>query len=264
MKKIAVCFYGKFCGTNSSGETQSFDLAYQHFKINVLKPNNNVDVFLHGWDDQPIESKKMIERIKPLAYILEPQKSFDHPYKDYDFVPNGPYNTKLCINNNYSRFYSLKSSIKQVDTSMYDLILISRYDCVFYEPINFDIFDNDKFYVSHWNHNHEGWGFNDAWFLGCSKIMNDFCKIYDRLDDYLDIKNGKYIHFLKSHSLNETNIGSGHPIWRYRIKELGLDDKVYCYGLEYETYGLTRRYNVRHNPWGRPNCNILIPEKYTF
>lgn len=263
MKKVAVCFYGKFSGTNAAGEPQTFDLAYQYFKINV-KSLNNIDVYLHGWDYDEKESQRLIDRIKPKKHIIETQKTFDHPYKHYDFVPDGPWSTQIGIRNNYSKFYSLKSCVNLVDPNLYDLIFISRFDCIFYEKINFDIFENDNFYVSHWNLNHEGWGFNDAWFIGGSKIMSEYCKIYDRLDDYFDIKNGDYIKFLKSKGLNETNIGSGHPAWRYRIKELSLEDRIYCYGLEYETYGLTRRHGIRQNPWGRPNCNLYIPEKYNY
>lgn len=259
--KIAACFYGKFCGKNNSGDIQTFEVPYQHFKINIR--TEDVDVFLHGWDDDERESEKLLKRLKPKSFILEKQKYFDHPYKHYNFISTGPRSTQNDIRNNYSRFYSLKQSLSLIDES-YDFVLISRFDCVFYEKINFNLFKPGNFYVSHWNLNHEGWGFNDAWFIADSKIMKEYGKIFDRLDDYNNIENGDYINFLRSKGLDEKNIGSGHPIWRYRIKEMDLEDKIYCYGLEYETYGLMRRYNMRHNPWGHPNCNIYIPQKYEY
>ena len=63
---------------------------------------------------------------------------FDHPYKDYNFVPDGPWNTKNYLNNNYSRFYSLKKAMELIDDS-YDMVLISRFDTVFYEKIDFSL-----------------------------------------------------------------------------------------------------------------------------
>jgi hypothetical protein len=258
--KIAACFYGKFCGKNANGDTQSFEIPYQHFKVTV-KAKYNVDLFLHGWDDDSKESEKLLSKMKPKDYILEKQIVFDHPYKHYNFVPDGPYSTQISMRNNYSRFYSLQKSLSLVDASLYDLILISRFDAVYYEPFRFELFDPNNFYVSHWNLNHEGWGFNDVWFLSGASIMKEYGNIHDRYSEYLDIQKGEYIKFLKSRKLDEKSIGSGHPVWRYRLKELGLEDRIYCYGLEYETYGLMRRYNQRNNPWGRPNGDIMIPQK---
>jgi hypothetical protein len=40
-----------------------------------------------------------------------------------------------------------------------------------------------------------------------------------------------------------------------------LKDKLYAYGLEYETWGLLRRLDERHNPWGRPDVDVKIPTK---
>jgi hypothetical protein len=131
--KIAACFFGKFYGTNALGDTQSFEVPYQHFKLNVL--TKDVDVFLHGWDDDESESEKLIKRLKPKSFILEKQKLFNHPYKHYNFINDGPQSTQIGLRNNYSKFYSLKQCLSKVDDS-YDFILISRFDCVFYEKID--------------------------------------------------------------------------------------------------------------------------------
>jgi hypothetical protein len=255
--KIALCFYGKFTGKNNRGEIQGFDVPFDYLKKNVI--TENTDIFFHGWDDDPQDSERLINMINPKKYILEKQISFDHPYKHYNFVPDGPWNTKDYLNNNYSRFYSLKKVMELVDDS-YDMVLISRFDNVFYEKINFTLLNPENFYVSHWNHLDEGWGFNDGWFISGYENMKGIGLIYDRLDNYFNLESG-YFNFIKNHGMNETNITSCHIIWKYRTEELELKDKLYAYGLEYETWGLLRRLDERHNPWGRPDVDVKIPTK---
>jgi len=259
--KIAICLYGKFTGRNDRNEIQGFDLPLKFLQENVL--NDKTDVFLHGWDDNEIETSRMIESVKPKRYVVEKQITFDHPYKHYNFVPDGPWSTQIGLRNNYSKFHSLRSCIDLVDDS-YDLVMITRYDCIFYEKFNFELLDPKNFYVSHWNLNHEGWGFNDVWFVSGLENMRLFLRINERLNDYFDVEKGEYIKFLKSKGLDVTNISSGHPIWRYRLKEIGLDQQIFCYGLEYESYGLLRRFGLRQNPWGKPNVDITIPSKYSY
>lgn len=255
--KIAICLHGKFTGINNRGEIQGFEIPFEYLKKNVI--TENTDVFLHGWDDDPMETEKLINLVKPKKALLEKQIVFDHPFKHYDFVPHGGWNTKDYLNNNYSRFYSLKRAMELIDDS-YDLVMVMRFDCIFYEKFDFSLLEKEKFYLSHWHHNHEGWGFNDAWFVSGWKNMKELSLIYDRLDDWYKL-DSEYLRFIKSHGMNETNLQSGHIHWRYRIEEMGLKEMLYGYGIEYETWGLLRRLNQRDNPWGRPVDNINIPSK---
>ena len=90
--------------------------------------------------------------------------------------------------------------------------------------------------------------------------MKNIGLIYDRLDNYFDLESD-YFNIIKNHGMNETNITSCHIICKYRTEELGLKDKLYAYGLEYETWGLLRRLDERYNPWGRPYVDVKIPTK---
>lgn len=257
--KIALCLHGKFFGKNNRGEMQGFEIPFKAFRDKVL--TEDVDVFFHGWDDDVEASNSLIKLVNPKSYILETQKIFNHPYQDYNFIPAGQWNTRSCINNNYSRYYSMKESVKLVDES-YDLIMVARFDTVIYEYLDFSLFKPGNFYVSNWNLLHEGWGFNDAWFISGNKLMRDFSLIYDRLDDYFNIKNNsEYFQFLKRYNLNEANLASGHAITKYRTIELGLQNNLYAYGLEYKTWGLLRRLDLRTNPWGVPEHDTLRPFK---
>ena len=136
--KIAICLHGKFTGINNRGEVQGFEIPFEYLKKNVI--TENTDVFLHGWDDDPIETEKLINLVKPKKALLEKQIVFDHPYKHYDFVPHGGWNTKNYLNNNYSRFYSLKRAMEFIDDS-YDLVMVMRFDCIFYEKFDFSLLE---------------------------------------------------------------------------------------------------------------------------
>jgi hypothetical protein len=257
--KIAICLYGKFTGRNLRGEIQGFEIPYKYLKKNVL--NHNTDIFIHGWDDNPKESKKVLEILKPKRFIIEKQKKF----KIKNFTKLFPLENdiKWEINshmfNNYSRFYSLKKAVSLIDNS-YDIILISRFDCIFYKKINFNLFNPENFYTSHWNLLHQDWGFNDVWFISGNKNMKNFALVYNNLDKYYRPQSN-FFQFLKKRGLKKRDFRSGHAISRYRIKELNLGDKLYAYGLEYLTWGLLRRLNRRYNPWGRPSVDINYPVK---
>ena len=142
--KLAICLHGKFCGKNNRGEIQSFRIPCFFLKKNIIA--DEVDIFFHGWDDDPKESADAVKFYQPKKFILEKQIEFNHPYKHYNFVPTGPWNTKKYINNNYSRFYSFKKSVELVDES-YDMILTSRFDTVFYENFNINKLEKNNFAI---------------------------------------------------------------------------------------------------------------------
>jgi hypothetical protein len=252
--KIALVFYGKFTGVNKRHETQGFEVPCEFLYQNVV--NEKTDIFFHGWDDEEHKSLELIQKLKPKKYLLEKQIVFEHPYKHYDFV-QGAWNTKDYMNNNYSRFYSLKQAMSLVDES-YDMVLVSRFDTIFYTPIPFEKFSKDNFYVTNWQYNKDGYGFNDAWFISGYENMKNFSLIYDVFDEYNKL-DSKYVEFLTSHGLSVNNITSGHAIFRYRSEEIGLKNKTYTWGDEYLTWGLIRRHELRKSV--ESNLSILNIEK---
>lgn len=258
--RIAICLYGKFTGKNLREQNQGFEIPYKFLKKNVL--NESTDIFIHGWDDNLEQTKKMLELIRPKKYIVEKQKKFNikNLNKLFPFHPkNKQWNLKKYIFNIYSRFYSLKKVVSLVDRS-YDIILVARFDCVFYKKINFNLFNSKNFYVSHWRPLHEDWGFHDCWFISGNKNIKNLSLIFNNLNKYYKPKSN-FIKFIKKKILENVNYSSAHAIWRYRIEELKLKEKVYAYGLEYLTWGLLRNFNKRYNPWGRPSVDVNRPVK---
>jgi hypothetical protein len=253
--KIAICLYGKFTGKNNRGEIQDFRKPYEYLSENIL--SNNCDIFFHGWNDDDAQSAELVNLLKPKKYILEKQKQFITPYKQFEYTKNGPWNSKACLFNIYSRSYSLNRSVSMVDDT-YDLVLIARFDTLFYSKINFQIFSPDNFYVTHWNLLNQGWGLNDGWFITGYHNAKNFAKLFDRLNHYYRI-DSDFLLFAKKHELSVYDFTSGHLPWRFRLVELGLESNIYAYGLEYETWGLLRRLGMRTNPFGRPDVDVNTP-----
>jgi hypothetical protein len=234
--KIAVCLYGKFSGENDRGNIRGFEKSFEFLKKNIL--SDNTDIFIHGWDDNQGDTQKILELYKPKKFILEKQIQFDHPYKHYNFIPEGPWATKNYINNDYSRFFSIKKVVELIEGD-YDLVLIARFDTVFFQNFPWEQMDCKNFYVSHWGHNKHKMGFQDAWFISGLDLMKKWTQIYDRLDDYFSL-DSDYFKFIKNHGGDETNLPSGHAISRYRTIELGLEDVTFCVGALPETWTLER------------------------
>lgn len=252
--KIAVCISGKFTGKNDSGQIQGFKKPYEYLSKNIIQ-NNDVDVFIHGWDDNPNASKDLLGLYKPKKYILEKQITFNH---DYNFTPSNLSQTKY-IDRNYSRFYSFKKCVELVDSNEYDIIFWCRFDTVFYQKIDFTKIDPINLYTSNWLPSHRDWGFNDGYFIGGPNIMKKYSLIYDRLDDYFDVDNNSdYYKFTVKHGFNKTNFQSMHIISRYRAKELELDDKLYGVGdYQKSTWCLLRSLNPKLGK----DCYVDPPKK---
>ena len=257
--KIAVCLHGKFSGKNLRNQTQSFDLAYDYFKKNFLN-NYNIDTYLHGWDDNPEDTKRLLKKFKPLKFKIEKQKKFKTPKLKYKMKKTGPWSAKKKFFNYYSRLYSLKECFKLVKKK-YDYILVMRYDCIFYKKIKFDLLKKNTFYVSNWSRLNKGYGFTDGWFLSDQKIMRKIAYTYDRLNFYYK-NNSKYINFILSGpELNEDSISSFHPILKFRIKELNLEKNINTLGYQFLTWGLVRDKFNKFNPAGVPDIDVNIPCK---
>ena len=255
--KIAICLHGKFSGKNMRNDIQSFDLAYEYLKKNFLK-DYNIDIYLHGWEDNLKESKRLIKKFKPLKFKIEKQKKFKIAKLKYNMEKTGSWSGEKIIFNNYSRLYSLKKCFEHIKKK-YDYILVMRYDCVFFKKINFKLLKKNIFYTSNWSQLSEGYGFTDGWFISDQKIMKKIALTYDKLNSYYK-NNSKFIKFILSNpKLDDNSISSFHPILRFRIQELKLEKNINTLGFQFQTWGLARDKMNRFNPDGVPNINVDEP-----
>ena len=82
MKRYAICFFG-IVGTtigkslNKKGDSlKCLELSSDLYKNRIINKNDNVDIFLHS-SSKELE-KEILEKYKPVSYIIEKQKKLRH------------------------------------------------------------------------------------------------------------------------------------------------------------------------------------------
>lgn len=221
--KVALCFYG-LVGSRSdkNGEGISLDpsLAYKLNYQNIIK-NNDVDVFIHSWSKD--HENQLVSLYNPISHCIEEQRDFPESSKiannrdiseiAYHIIScvKRPGTIKSKIESNqkeafraFSRWYSnkkvleLKSEYEKANNFRYDSVMVLRLDVGFYTPIDFDEYDMENFHASHWNDypvksNNFTWnkknhntdkGFLDFWFFSNSRNMDNFGKLFSKIEDY--------------------------------------------------------------------------------
>lgn len=142
--KVALCLFGIVGGTdkNGAGKTVDFRACAKSYCDNIIGPNN-ADVFFHTWSDEHYQ--KLIQLYSPKMCYAEPQSLFGLDLsKERDrFLA-------------YSRWTSHKKvldmrSVYERDHGKYDLIMLGRFDTMWFHPVDFTQFDPSCFYASNWN-----------------------------------------------------------------------------------------------------------------
>tara|TARA_R110001583_G_scaffold149076_3_gene301006 strand:- start:7295 stop:8062 length:768 start_codon:yes stop_codon:yes gene_type:complete len=219
--KIALCLYGLV----GSDRGKSYDKkggtdtvlkeCFKSFKNHVID-KNNTDVFFHTWDQEFEE--ELVKNYKPKLYKTEPQKTFSNT------VP-GP---QKRVQAHYSRWYStkivnnLKLQYENENNFKYDYVLLSRFDMVWTVDILFNKLNKNIFYIPGSTKGNVPWGWpnnvsgvkyeiDDLWFISNSKNMDDFCILYNLINQYIQKENCP-VH---------TGI-SNHMLAFYHLKKLGL------------------------------------------
>lgn len=253
--KIAICLFGDTGTRESMGRTfdrdfdkikkLNFDAPLSSLKKHIIEPNN-CDVFIHSWaKDKEYEIKDLL---KPVNSIFENYKTFVEPFHSRK-------------NHIWSRFYSgymaneLKKEHEERNGFIYDIVMTSRMDLIWFNEFKFEEEVKTVLYASHWNgserdnmlgpynkKNHGiGWGVIDPWFYSGSKNMDKFAKIHKQ-KYFVSIKS--YFKFMKIRErikkfdfrTNNYYI-STHHFFHQHAKNHGLEIKFKYYrGIDYELY----------------------------
>jgi hypothetical protein len=229
--RIAIGFFGVVSGllgnsgTRSAGQEICLQKMFESYTNFLVDCNTDcqIDFFVHSWS---VELQDLIlTTIQPKIYKIEPQVNINIP----THLPNVP-----RVFNAFSRWYSTKelSSIIADHEHIhgeYDMIMISRFDVIWQQPLIFNLLDRDAFYVSNvidpWPLPGDGdlWGWphtgmpelSDHWFISNSRYMHDFCNVYNYLDTYTlpgQCPSWNYI--------------SQHMITKWHLNKLGLQSKI--------------------------------------
>ena len=222
--KIAIGYYGTVSGlTGKSGDItdgQQVSLTTSHDSVLkcLVEPNkeHTIDFFIHSWSDNIKDS--IVYTIQPKLYLIEPQIKMKTP-------AHLPENDR--IHNTYSRWYSTLQTSKLISeyeeiNGQYDLIMISRLDLVWSDPLLFSFINANKFYTSNIiNGDKQLWGWPwtnlpeiaDHFFISNSSNIHKFSLLYECLDEYT-----------KPGQCNSWNSISSHMLALWHLRKLGIDD----------------------------------------
>jgi hypothetical protein len=137
-----------------SGLARKVEEGYNQFWKPLIE-NNDVDVYLHFWEDE--EYKEVLNYYSPKKYICE--KSFDfQPYQDNIISENDKFARPNKLYNVAGNFYSLPmfwgwQQVYNLVEGEYDYIIRSRYDIGWDHPIDLNLINPDYINVSnhHWS-----------------------------------------------------------------------------------------------------------------
>jgi len=222
--KIALCFSGLIGGMKGKsqhmmeGSEESLKISSEHIKKHIID-KNNVDVFIHSWE---VELKDLLIRTyEPKKSKFEQQIIFDIP----SHLPNN-----LRAQSHYSRWYgnkeviSLKNQWEIENSFLYDVVMVLRFDTVWYTDIIFSDFDMNYFYLAKLflkGGQEYGWPnanpeVIDHFIFSNSINMNIFYgTIYNKLNEYTRSDQCPTWNYISHHFL---------IVWHFR--KLGLLDLI--------------------------------------
>ena len=215
--KVAICFYGLVGSCEKKyGVGKSLDpkIALKYYKKNIFKYIKDYDVFIHS---QSIEHKKILKKLySPKQVLFEKRKNFF-----FKVILNLKFLKSILASlitgsslsrkykrsfSNYSRWYStkktleLKKKFEKENNIKYDLVLLTRLDWAFLTPFKMNKAMIKKFTISNYNevpsprNNYKvkikknnltfNKGLADYWFIASSKTMDNFSKLYDKIENY--------------------------------------------------------------------------------
>lgn len=222
--KIAIGYYGTVSGlTGRSGDVtdgQQISLTTCHNSVLKCLVDTNkehtIDFFIHSWSDNIKDL--ILDTIQPKKHLIEPQIKMRTP-------AHLPESSR--VHNTYSRWYSTLQVSKLIaeaeqEAGAYDLIMITRLDLVWSDPLLFSFLDKNKFYTSNViNGDKQLWGWPwtnlpelaDHFFIANSDNMHKFSSMYKHLDEYT-----------KPGQCDSWNSISSHMLAHWHLRKLGMED----------------------------------------
>jgi hypothetical protein len=199
--RVALCLQGLSDNFNNKGDLvdslSCVDSIHEH-----IITRNNADVFIHTWSTSAESIEALRSKYDPKLSIFEKQIMFDSEVTKYHCTKSRWYSQMKSI--------ELKKQYEQENNFVYDIVMISRFDCFYRTHIDFSSLEADQFYASNWLKPHSDTGFLDYWFISNSLNMNKFGDLYHKIDEYL---------------FSGTEL-SNHTLSKHHIKSLGLEDNT--------------------------------------
>lgn len=210
--RVAIClsgligFYSKFGG----GKVVNYKISKKFFDKNLNQNDIKIDYFLHCWNEE--FENDLIELYSPKKIMFEKPlvKNHNLNIKEYS-----------ALSNNYSKkkVVQLKSSYEKEKSITYDIVILTRFDIIILNPLNYKKIDKTKFYVVGPKKHHS----NNCKCLFCDDSLPNHC-----LNDVLFISSSKNIDkfSLAYDYVNEYGLKSNHIITKKHLLKTGLWENV--------------------------------------
>lgn len=198
---------------DENSNTNVTQLAYNYWDEYFLS-RYDVDIYIHSWE--PDISESIIELYNPVKYKFENKKTFD--------IPENVAGTESRKQNHYSRWHSQFecNKLRRDSGIRYDFIMMSRFDMAWSKTIKFEELEKDILYYPgdyfHLNHSHK---MQDLFHISQDKIMNDFCDLYNNIEEYSKL-HSKYI--------NNQKVGiSSHRLSKHHVRKMEVEHDTLLY-----------------------------------
>lgn len=206
--KVAICLSGLIGSKSKGGEggTVDFKLAKKYFDKNLINDKIEVSFFLHCWKNN--YHKEILNLYKPKKYC------FENPLSNKD---NFNFKEYGIISSNYSklRVNQLKRKFENENQIIFDYVILTRFDILILEKLDYESLSRNKFYVVGPKiHHHKNCKclfcndkdpnhcLNDLFFLSSSKSIDIFSECYLHLEEYGLNSN----HIITKKHLSKTNL----------------------------------------------------------
>jgi len=208
--KIALCLHGYYL--NAGGAEASLK-GSKYIKKNIIE-ENDVDVFVHSWEQEQEVQEVILNTYSPKSYTFEKQANFepelakvDLSYFDEGFErsstmykSNSPFQTLSFL---YSRQQAvkIKKTFEDSENFSYDCVVIARFDLgqrgkncpqkYYATDIRFDpTLDMSYLYSCYWDQ--LNWGFADHWFYSNSSNIDLTGDAFDKVVEYYQPNSSYY------------------------------------------------------------------------
>ena len=215
--KIAVCYSGLSDSLNHNGYLIDPNESYNSLKSHFEK--FDIDIFFHTWEsnyqNKEIQESNLINLLNPRSYIIQKPLFTD--------LPDVKFRTK-------NRWFSQKKTIELFESYSnnnnikYDLVIVSRFDCSYYNFINLKKIKKDTLYLAKWIFPHNISGYLDYWSFGDPKTISNLKGIYSSLENEFfqkDIYSNHVIlkKYLSHNNINVLNVLKEHKDFKLTSRE---------------------------------------------
>lgn len=217
---VVVAFYGhhEYVSNNDPSKLNSWKVAWQFFVENVYEVNSkhSVKTVFHTWES---DTTDLVSTLKPDAYVIDKQSV----YSDDDIpslIKRNPEYRSYAYNNLKNRLHSMKRAVELAESYKPDVVLLTRFDCVFNFPVLFESLElGNNIHAPNWAPLVENY-ICDHYYVGSYDAMSRFVSV--RLTPSVFEPGSEYTKWLKRNDGFGENRVNSHILMRWMLESTGL------------------------------------------